>query len=80
MNEPAARISSPAPTGEPGQTAAPPGVVPWGYRLGIITAIMVFLAFSLAFLRYWDFEAPGSWRWHSTVPIGLMAAFEIALD
>jgi len=50
-----------------------PEVVPWGYRPGIITAITVFLAFSLAFLRYWGFEALGGWRWYSVFPICLMA-------
>jgi hypothetical protein len=35
--------------------------VPLGYRQGIITAIAVFIGFSLAFLRYWGFEAPGDW-------------------
>lgn len=49
-------------------------MVPWGYRPGIITAITVFLAFSLAFLRYWGFEAPGAWRWYSMFPVCLMAA------
>jgi len=33
----------------------------------------LFLAFSLAFLRYWGFEAPGAWHWYSVIPIGLMA-------
>ncbi|HLI18691.1 MAG TPA: hypothetical protein VKV22_10535 [Rhodanobacteraceae bacterium] len=51
-----------------------PDVVPWGYRPGIITAITVFLAFSLAFLRYWGFEAPGRWRWYSVVSACVMAA------
>lgn len=32
-----------------------------------------FLAFSLAFPRYWGFEAPGACRWYSIFPIGLMA-------
>ncbi|MGH8190576.1 MAG: hypothetical protein ACREP2_03935 [Rhodanobacteraceae bacterium] len=58
---------------ESGPADASPGVVPWGYRPGIITAITVFLAFSLAFLRYWGFEAPGRWRWYSMVPLCLMA-------
>lgn len=52
----------------------PPPDVPWGYRPGIITAITVFLAFSLAFLRYWGFEAPGRWRWYSAFAVCLMAA------
>lgn len=55
-------------------TDVSPDVVPWGYRPGIITAITVFLAFSLAFLRYWGFEAPGTWRWYSVFSTCLMAA------
>jgi NO-binding membrane sensor protein with MHYT domain len=35
--------------------------VPDGYRAGIIIAITVFVGFSLAFLRFWAFEAPGEW-------------------
>jgi hypothetical protein len=52
------------PPGERGPTGGPE-VVPWGFRPGIITAITVFLAFSLAFLRYWGVEAPGAWHWYS---------------
>ncbi|TAN03587.1 MAG: hypothetical protein EPN36_12515 [Rhodanobacteraceae bacterium] len=47
--------------------------MPWGYRPGIITAITVFLAFSLAFLRYWGFEAPGPWRGYSVFSACVMA-------
>lgn len=35
--------------------------IPPGYRQGIISAITVLLGFSLVFLRYWTFEAPGTW-------------------
>jgi hypothetical protein len=35
--------------------------LPNGYRQGIITAITVLLGFSLLFLRFWSFEAPGRW-------------------
>jgi hypothetical protein len=35
--------------------------LPAGYRQGVITAITVFIGFSLSFLRYWAFEAPGEW-------------------
>jgi hypothetical protein len=35
--------------------------LPAGYREGVITAITVFIGFSLSFLRYWAFEAPGEW-------------------
>ncbi|MGH8114084.1 MAG: hypothetical protein ACREPS_03375 [Rhodanobacteraceae bacterium] len=51
----------------------PVATVPWGYRPGIITAITVFIGFSLAFLRYWGFEATGSWRWYSIFSMSLMA-------
>jgi hypothetical protein len=34
--------------------------VPWSCRAGIATAITVFLAFPLAFLRHRGFEAPGA--------------------
>jgi NO-binding membrane sensor protein with MHYT domain len=39
--------------------------LPQGYRQGIITAISILLGFSLAFLRFWAFEAAGDWSWHS---------------
>jgi hypothetical protein len=42
--------------------AAPPKPrvpLPGGYRQGVITAITVVIGFSLLFLRYWGFEAPG---------------------
>ncbi len=35
--------------------------LPAGYRQGVITAITVMLGFSLYFLRFWNFEAPGTW-------------------
>jgi hypothetical protein len=35
--------------------------LPTGYRQGIISAITVLLGFSLLFVRYWTFEAPGDW-------------------
>jgi hypothetical protein len=35
--------------------------LPQGYRQGIITAITVLLGFSLAFFRFWGFEASGEW-------------------
>lgn len=72
MNPNGAREASEKPAGGP-ELGGTPDVVPWGYRPGIITAITVFLAFSLAFLRYWGFEAPGRWHWHSVFPICLMA-------
>ena len=38
-----------------------PKSLPNGYRQGVITAITVMLGFSLYFLRFWNFEAPGAW-------------------
>jgi uncharacterized membrane protein YidH (DUF202 family) len=35
--------------------------LPTGYRQGIVTAITVFLGFSLAFIRFWGIENPGVW-------------------
>lgn len=46
---------------------APGRGIPQGYRQGIITAITVLLGFSLAFLRFWSFEAPGEWSWRGVV-------------
>jgi hypothetical protein len=40
--------------------------LPVGYRQGLITAIALFLSLSIAFLRFWSFEAPGSWTPAST--------------
>jgi len=47
-----------------------PAVMPDGYRQGLITAITVLLGFSLTFLRFWAFEAPGQWAWVSIVSTG----------
>jgi hypothetical protein len=43
--------------------------LPQGYRQGVITAITVIIGFSLAFVRFWAFEAPGEWT-----PISVTAA------
>jgi hypothetical protein len=40
--------------------------LPVGYRQGLVTAIALFLSLSIAFLRFWSFEAPGSWTPAST--------------
>ena len=51
-------------TGEqpaPRSEVEPKGGLPNGYRQGVITAITVMLGFSLYFLRFWNFEAPGDW-------------------
>jgi len=51
-----------------------------GYRQGIITAITVFLGFSLTFLHYWIFEAPGEWALRSVVvAIALIVAILLEL-
>jgi hypothetical protein len=41
--------------------------LPVGYRPGIITAITVFLGFSLSFFRFWGFEAGGDWDIRSEI-------------
>jgi amino acid transporter len=41
--------------------------LPEGYRQGLITAITVLLGFSLAFFRFWGFEASGEWNQRSIV-------------
>lgn len=46
--------------------------VPDGYRTGFITALTVFLGFSLAFVRFWTLEAPGEWSPKSVVAAVLL--------
>jgi hypothetical protein len=46
--------------------------LPQGYRQGIITAITVLLGFSLLFLRFWTFEAPGKWTKPSIIATVLL--------
>ena len=46
--------------------------LPPGYREGIITAITVLLGFSLAFFRFWGFEAEGQWSSRSVVAAGIL--------
>ena len=49
--------------------------LPQGYRQGIITAITVLFGFTLAFLRFWGFEAEGEWTYKSfTAAIGFTLA------
>ncbi len=48
------------------------GRIPQGYRAGIITAITVLLGFSLTFLRFWGFEAPGKWTLRSVISTGTL--------
>ena len=49
-----------------------PHSIPGGYRQGIITAITVLLGFSLAFFRFWGFEASGEWTSGSIVAAGTL--------
>jgi hypothetical protein len=60
---------SPTPPKQP-RARAP---LPAGYRQGIISAITVLLGFSLLFLRYWSFEAPGEWTVASLIAAALLA-------
>jgi uncharacterized membrane protein YidH (DUF202 family) len=53
--------------------------LPVGYRQGIISAITVLLGFSLLFLRYWTFEAPGEWT-VGTIIAALLLAVAVLLE
>ncbi len=66
---------SPLPAPDP----PPRKPLPVGYRQGIISAITVLLGFSLLFLRYWSFEAPGEWTVASTLA-ALLLALAILLE
>jgi hypothetical protein len=55
---------------QPAASGRHPRAVPEGYRQGLITAITVLLGFSLAFLRFWGFEAPGQWTLQSVLSTG----------
>jgi hypothetical protein len=57
------------PTPTPEQQHRP---LPQGYRQGIITAITVLLGFSLAFFRFWGFEASGEWSARSIIAAGTL--------
>lgn len=46
--------------------------LPVGYRQGVISAITVLMGFSLLFLRYWSFEAPGEWSAASIAAAALL--------
>ena len=46
--------------------------LPAGYREGVITAITVFIGFSLAFLRFWAFEEESQWTPHSIAAVVIM--------
>lgn len=60
-------------------SSAPRRTLPDGYRSGLIIAITVFLGFSLAFLRFWAFEAPGAWTVRAILVTGALA-IAIALE
>ena len=53
--------------------------LPQGYRQGIITAITVLLGFSLAFFRFWGFEASGEWAPRSIIPAGTLAPSAVVI-
>jgi hypothetical protein len=53
--------------------------LPQGYRQGIITAITVVLGFSLLFVRYWNFELPGTWTVASEL-VAILLGFSILLQ
>jgi hypothetical protein len=53
---------------------APKPPLPPGYRQGLVTAITVFLGFSLSFVRFWNFENPGEWSWLGAMPAVIVAA------
>jgi heme A synthase len=58
----------------------PARALPAGYRQGVISAITVLLGFSLLFLRYWSFEAPGEWSVAAvldTLLLGLAIVLEL---
>ncbi|HLB24139.1 MAG TPA: hypothetical protein VJP07_08595 [Dehalococcoidia bacterium] len=51
-----------------------PRPLPEGYRQGIITAITVLLGFTLAFFRFWGFEASGEWTIRSIIAASTLVA------
>ena len=53
---------------EPTPTAG----LPDGYRSGFLTAITVFLGFSLSFLRFWSLEKPGEWTRNDIISAGIV--------
>lgn len=46
--------------------------IPSGYRQGVITAITVLLGITLAFFRFWGFEAEGQWTPSSAIAAGTL--------
>ena len=47
--------------------------LPPGYREGLLTAVTVFVAFTLAFLKYWSLETPGRWTWLGILSVAPLA-------
>jgi hypothetical protein len=67
-----AQTPAPRPDSEESRPAAPAARcngLPAGYRQGVITAITVLIGFSLSFICYWAFEAPGEWTMRSVVAL-----------
>jgi len=60
----------------PGKQRKP---LPSGYHQGIVTAVTIFIGFSLAFLRFWAFEAPGEWTPRS-ITAAVILGIPIALE
>ncbi|SEA76896.1 hypothetical protein [Variovorax sp. YR216] len=60
---------APSPAPEPSPAPARRRPLPAGYREGIITAVTVIIGFSLSFVRYWAFEAPGDWTGRSIIAL-----------
>jgi hypothetical protein len=50
----------------------PNAALPDGYRSGFLTAITVFLGFSLSFLRFWSLEKPGEWTGKGIISAGIV--------
>ncbi|MBB3179692.1 hypothetical protein [Variovorax sp. Sphag1AA] len=61
--------ATPPPAPEPASAPAARRPLPPGYREGIITAVTVIIGFSLSFVRYWAFEAPGDWTVRSVIAL-----------
>jgi hypothetical protein len=72
MDDPHKDQNSPRPPSEP----RPRAPLPVGYRQGIISAITLIMGFSLLFLRYWNFEAPGVWS-HASIAAAMLLMLAI---
>jgi len=62
-------VPAPSTAPEPAPAPAARRPLPAGYREGIITAVTVIIGFSLSFVRYWAFEAPGDWTARSLIAL-----------